>query len=286
MPVNKASCVVKKVAGEPNEEKYPCRLPQDMMMRVAFFIQDRDSFFRCLEAFVQTDALGNLQRVWNVVPSFKRWCLWPELRLLEVETNEDAADILAVAPFYPALIFDAADVLDAAVANLPQFPHLRTLELSCCRVHSMTPVMQYIRQSKLTSVVFEALQQHSDDAQEDGDDDEMRIILTTKHIQDLTYWFKHQPVESFRCVCLPHPSNVLPRRHAHAWPQLGPIDPTSHITFEATNFGADDMRNLTRGLMNSRVFSLGLNTNDGGLQVVQMCSLKPEFKILTWFGPI
>ncbi|KAF0699772.1 Aste57867_9699 [Aphanomyces stellatus] len=69
------------------------------------YIQDEASFFRVFEAFVKSEALGSLQRVWNLASTFKRRRVWPELQFIELETSDHAADIFAVAPFYPAVVF-------------------------------------------------------------------------------------------------------------------------------------------------------------------------------------
>ncbi|KAF0706053.1 Aste57867_6837 [Aphanomyces stellatus] len=73
------------------------------MQRVAHFIETRDSFFCFLEAFVGTDALGPLQRVWGIPLRTPRNYLWPHLTFAFKEFDQYPSSFSAVIPCFPAV---------------------------------------------------------------------------------------------------------------------------------------------------------------------------------------
>ncbi|KAF0699771.1 Aste57867_9698 [Aphanomyces stellatus] len=334
--------VAKKLAI--SNDSQVCRFPSDIMQRVAFFIQDQATFFCFLEGYVESEALGSLQLVWDLSKTLGRRNVWPELKLCELKTVDCAPVVLAVGPLYPTVHFIgmsdidlmqqfltpstrvawhssskctppepwgpwykrlsmlnlvhvhedncAAERLEMSLAYFPDFALLRALEISNCRVYSMDPIFEFVRHSKLTSLKLFSIQLQSEDGNdtnENQDEEDQggweENTLTTKHIQDLTFWIKHQPVKSFRWsgfTLAAKPTalklfydtlfacDTLRSFYHSDVPMLGFTSTTwskplqiDQLTFEATDFNVDDMEALCQGLADSRVLTFELNTSEG-----------------------
>ncbi|KAF0687051.1 Aste57867_21190 [Aphanomyces stellatus] len=207
-------------------------LPPEAMQRVAHYIEDIDTFFTFLEAFVETDVLGPFQHVWDLSLTVSRSKLWPNISMSQESAYPSS--VTMITPCYPAVnVIGQVDwvvleqYIQPATPLAWSYRHapLNTLTpwMSQLRFHRIVslhidaaidigivdvlPLIPQLRtlwmtvyDNRLTGALMSFVQYsaitslslHSDVVQDQ--DASERSHLTSAHIGCLTKWLLHNPV--------------------------------------------------------------------------------------------
>ncbi|KAF0686735.1 Aste57867_21483 [Aphanomyces stellatus] len=131
------SCSRRRRADGPGADE--CKLPPDLIQRIAVLIPSPDDFFHYLDAFQGSNSIGNLQHLWHLAQASSasgRYPddLWPELHIHVLD--DDMVDaIQAVSMYFPVIhfhhVYDLSLLLRCVVSpstsfefhQCPQRPH-------------------------------------------------------------------------------------------------------------------------------------------------------------------
>ncbi|KAH9138296.1 hypothetical protein AeRB84_017363 [Aphanomyces euteiches] len=202
----------------------------EIVVKIAFFLQDWTTLRLCLEVLHTAKALGPLEHLWRLHHDHK-WhqsLLWPRLELSKTKlTVESFVHLEAIAKYYPQIAVNEASQVawlqkhldtTTTIAWTQPTKSIYPSVMSLCAPHHVTslekvnvhpgpflaafPFLQSLQVLKctpeITQVVLEYAASSASLQYLDLRATQRRCTITTKLADDLQQWIASQPVRGFR----------------------------------------------------------------------------------------